>query len=236
MQCAPVTDLPGSDLFELLISRDHHGATTYTADPKPDFQLIRISEPDGKILVGVQSYHGVELVETTNKLSLLYSGQEYERFRGDMVVIQPSVTAVYYDGWLFVISPKTFESMFNMREEYEKRAKEAIEGFEEAGICLANKDKMTEWLLSHINILRGMYEVYDTGIHEQATPDQIEQMIQTYELDQRFSLDYVRQDGQIELEVGKYVHTWKLLKLLSGKYAEDGIMGTQWEIDSGQRL
>jgi hypothetical protein len=86
------------------------------------------------------------------------------------------------------------------------------------------------------DILRGMYEVYDTEIHEQATPDQIEHMIQTYELDQRFSLDYARQNGQIELEVGKYVHTWKLLKLLSGKYAEDGIMGTQWEIDSGQRL
>lgn len=236
IQCAPVADLPGSELFEILISRDHHGPTTYTADPKPDFQLIRISEPDGKVLVGVQSYRGVELVETTNKLSLLYSGQEYERFRGDMVVIQPNVTAVYYDGWLFVISPKTFESMFNMREEYEKRAKKAIEGFEEAGICLANKSKMTEWLLSHINILRGMHEVHDAEIHEQATPNQIEQMIETYELDQRFSLEYARQDGEIELEVGKYVHTWKLLKLLSGKYAEDEIMGTQWEIDSGQRL
>lgn len=236
MQCAPVSDLPASDLFEILISRDHHGTTTYTADPKPDFQLIRISEPDGKILVGVQSYRGVELVETTNKLSLMYRNQEYERFRGDMVVIQPNVTAVYYDGWLFVISPKTFESIFNMREEYEKRAKEAIEGFEQSGIRLANKEKMSEWLLSHINILRGMYEVYDTGIHEQATPDQIEQMIKAYELDQRSSLEYVRQDGQIELEVGEYVHTWKLLKLLSGKYAEDEIMGTQWEIDSGQRL
>ncbi|MFC6766679.1 Kiwa anti-phage protein KwaB-like domain-containing protein [Natrinema soli] len=236
LQCAPVSDLPNSELFRILISRDNHGSTTYTEDPKPDFQLIRISEPDGKILVGVQSYSGVKLVDTTKKLSLQYSGKEYERFKGDMLVIKPGVNAVYYDGWLFVISPKSFESMFNMREEYEKRAKEAIDGFEDAGIRFTDKEKTTDWLLGHINMLRGMYEIYDAGIHQQATPSQIETMIKNYDLDQRFSLSYVRQNGEIELDVAEYVHTWKLLKLLSGKYAEDNIMGTQWEIDSGQRL
>lgn len=236
MQCTHVKNLPASDLFKSLLKRGHDTTTTYSADPKPDFQFIRISEPDGKRLLGIQSYNSVRLVETEDSVSMLYDGKEYERFRGDILVIQPTLNAVYYDSWLFIDSPKSFEKMFNMREEYEKRAKEAINSFEDSGIQFADRNKIADWLLSHINILRGMYEIYDKDIHKEADPEQIEKMIEEYELDQRSTLDYTRRNGEIELSVDEYQHTWKLLKLLSGKYAEDEIRGNQWEIDSGQRL
>jgi hypothetical protein len=224
-----VAELPDSELFEILNSRRNHGTTKYSEDPEPAFQFIRISEPDGKVLVAVQNYSNAKLVDTTNELALWYKNEEYERFQGDLLVIRPNLNAVCYDGWVFIISPKSFESMFGMREEYKKRAQEAIKGF-------ADRETTIEWMLSHINMLRGMYEIYENGIHEKATPDKIEAMIQKYGLDTRFSLDYARQDGRIELNVDEYQHTWKLIKLLAAKYAEDDIMEEQWEIDSGQRL
>ncbi len=117
MQCVPVNNLPGSKLFKSLLRRDHDTTTTYSADPKPDFQFIRISEPDGKRLLGIQSYSSAKLVETEDNVSLLYDGKEYGRFHGNILVIRRKLNAVYYDGWLFVNSPKSFENMFKMREE-----------------------------------------------------------------------------------------------------------------------
>ena len=236
IQCVRIENLPDSELFEVLNSRDNDGTTTYSEDPEPDFQLIRISEPDGKVLIGVQNYSNAKLVDTTSELTLWYQNEEYERFQGDLLVIRPNLNAICYDGWVFIITPKSFESMFDMREEYRKRAEEAIEAFEDAGITFVDRETTIGWMLSHINMLRGMYEIYDNGIHEEATPDKIEAMIQKYDLDTRFSLDYARRNGQIELGVDEYQHTWKLIKLLAAKYAEDDIMGEQWEIDSGQRL
>jgi hypothetical protein len=236
LQCGEVTELPDSELFQLLNSRRNHRTTTYSEDPKPDFQLVRISEPDGRLLIGVQNYTGATLVDTTNELALLYKNQEYERFREDLLILRPRFNAYYYDGWVFVISPKSFESMFELRGEYERRAQEAIDGFNDAGITFAEHSKTSEWLLSHIYMLRSMNEIYENNIYEFFTPDKIEEMIQNYRLDERFSIDYTRKDGQIELAVNEYQHTWKLLKLLGGKFAEDDILGTQWEIDSGERL
>lgn len=236
IQCVRVKNLPDSELFSVLKSRRNHGTTTYSEDPEPEFQLIRISEPDGKVMIGVQNYSNAKLVDTTNELALLYRDQEYERFRGDLLVIRPNLNAVCFDGWVFIITPKSFEKMFEMREEYKKRAQEAIRGFEDAGITFADRETTIGWMLSHINMLRGMYEIYENGLHKEATPDKIESMIQKYDLDTRFSLDYARQDSQITLHVDEYQHTWKLIKLLAAKYAEDDIMGTKWEIDSGHRL
>lgn len=236
IQCAPVSDLPDTELFQLLISRENHGATTYSESPKPDFQFIRISEPDGKRLVAVQSYNDVDIVDTNRKLSLLYTNKEYEEFQGDMLVINPRINALFYDKWLFVVSPTIFESMFNMREEYKTRAKEAIRGLEDGGIQFADRETTTNWMLSNIHMLRDLYKLYDGEIYEEVTPDQIEQMVDEYRLEEMSSVSYSRRDGIIELDVDKYQHTWKLIKLLSGKYAEDEIMGTRWEIESGNRL
>lgn len=236
LQVAPVDSLPDSELSRVLISRDNHGTTTYSEQPKPNFQLLRISEPGGKILVGVQSYHDYDFVQTDEEVALWYDNTEYSKFDGDLLVLKPKLNSIYYDNWVFVDSASMFEQMFEMREEYERRAEEALEGFKDSGIIFDNQEQTNQWLQSQMNMLRGMYEIYDNQIHEKITPKKVEEFINKYDLDNRFSISYERDGGEITIGVEEYTDTWKLLKLLGAKYAEDDIMGTQWEIDAGQRL
>lgn len=236
LQIAPVDSLPDSELSQVLISRDSHGTTTYTEKPKPSFQLLRISEPGGKILVGVQSYHDYDFVQTDGEVALWYDNTEYSKFDGNLLVLKPKLNSIYYDGWVFVNSASMFEQMFEMRNEYEKRAEEALDGFQDSGIIFDNQEKTRQWLTSQMNMLRGMHEIHDNELHDKITPDKVEQLISKYELDERFSISYERNGSDIKLGVEEYTDTWKLLKLLAAKYAEDDIMGTQWEIDAGQRL
>jgi hypothetical protein len=236
LQVAPVDELPQSDLSQVLISRDNHGTTSYLEKPKPKFQMIRISEPGGKILAGVQSYHDYDFIQTDDEVAIWYNNEEYAKFDSDLLVIKPKLNSIYYDNWVFVNSPSTFEQMFEMREEYEQRAEEALDGFEESGIQFEEAEKTKDWLTSQMGMLRGMHEIHDNNIHERATPETVEQIIRKYELDERFSINYERHNGEIQLGVDEYTDTYKLLKLLAAKYAEDEIMETQWEIDSGQRL
>lgn len=236
LQMAPVDSLPESELSQTIISRENHGTTTWEEKPKPKFQLLRISEPGGKILIGVQSYHDYDFIQTDGEVAIWYDNAEYSKFNGDLLVLKPKLNSIYFDGWVFVNSPGMFEQMFEMKEEYEKRAEEVFDGFEESGVIFGNKEQTQKWLTSQMSMLRGMHEIHDNDIHQQITPDKLEQIINKYSLDERFSIDYEMDNGEIHLGVDEYPDTWKLLKLLGAKYAEDDIMETQWEIDSGQRL
>jgi hypothetical protein len=238
IECERIANLPDSDLFRLLDSRSDHGWTTYTEDPKPKFQFVRISEPRGDVLIGLKMYNDVTVVDTNKRLALTNRDQarEYRRVQDNLLILEPRFSAFCYDGWLFVIKPKPFESAFEMREEYEQRGQEVIEQFVNSGITFADHDKTTGWLLSQITMLRAMYEIYDNDIHTRLTPDLVEASIDKYDLADRYSIDYTRNGEQIELSINDYDDRWRLLKLLGGKFAEDEIMGTQWEIDAGRRL
>ncbi len=236
VQCAPKGNLPDTRLFSALVSGECDKTGSYPTDSTPNIQLIRITEPDGKTLVGVQSHHDVKLMQPNSSLGarMFYSNDEYQKFDGQVVTVKPELRAVYYDDWLFIDDASVFESIFNMEDAYREKAEEAMDALEDSGIIIT--DGTSDWLLSHINILRAMYEIYDEDIHEKASPDEIEETIEEYDLNERFSLSYDRKNGKIRINVGKYQHTWKLIKALSGKYADNAIRDIRWEIDSGRRM
>ena len=238
IECERIENLPDSELFQLLSSRRDHGLTTYSENPSPDFQFVRISEPEGRVLVGLKTYSDVTVVDTTQRLIMSDRGpaSEYRQIQNNLLVFEPRFSAFCYDGWVFVIKSKAFESAFEMREEYEQRGREVIEGFTDSGVVFANHDKTTGWLMSQLTMLRAMYEIYENNIHRRITPDMIESSIAKYDLTELYSIGYNRTGEQIELSIDEYSDTWGLLKLLGGKFAEDEILGTQWEIEAGQRL
>ncbi|KYH23704.1 hypothetical protein HAPAU_41840 [Halalkalicoccus paucihalophilus] len=238
IECEQISNLPDTELFRLLDSRSDHGWTSYSEDPKPDFQFVRISEPDGKVLVGLKTYTDVTVVDTSKRLILTNKNNatEYRRVRDNLLIFEPRFSAFCYDGWIFIVKPKPFEKVFEMREEYERCGQEVIDSLEKAGITFANPDKTTSWLMSQINMMRAMYEIYENDIHTRITPDMVESSIKKYKITDRYSIEYSRNGEQIELSIGKYEDRWRLLKLLGGKFAEDDIMNSQWEIDAGRRL
>lgn len=233
-----IENLPDSELFRLLDSRSDDGWTAYGEEPQPDFQFVRISEPDGKVLVGLKIYTDMTVVDTRKRLILTNrdDAREYRRIRDNLLIFEPRFSAFYYDGWLFVTKPKPFESVFEMREEYLQYGQEVIDEFADSGITFANQDQTTDWLLSQITMLRAMYEIHENDIHTRLTPDLVEYSFNKYDITSRYSIDYTRNGNSIEISIDDYKDRWRLLKLLGGKFAEDDILDTQWEIDAGQRL
>lgn len=232
IQHTSIDNVPDSELFDLLTTRDDYPSTKYTDGPEPNFQLIRQSDTSGNVLIGVQNYQNTTLVETTSALAFLFQGEEYERFDGEMIVVRKNLNALYFDGQLFVMTPRSFESMFDMREEYEESAHEAISKYQDSGIKFQDPDKIEGWLLSHINMLREMYEIHDSGLPDRTEPEAVISLIDDFGL----KIDYRRKNGDVHLDIDDYTQSWKLLRLLGAKYAETEEMGTRWEIDQGRRL
>lgn len=225
-------NLPNSETFDLLTTREDYESTTYTEEPSPDFQLIRISDTEGNIFIGVQNYQNATLVETTSSLAMLFSGEEYERFDGEMIIVRDNLNAVYFDGYIFVMTPRSFESMFNMRDEYQAYAESAISSYRSSGIRFQDEDKVEDWLLSHINMLREMYEIRQSGLPDRTEPEDIISLIDDFDLDVLYEVE----NGEVLLDIDEYTDSWQLLRLLGAKYAETEQMNTRWEIDEGRRL
>jgi hypothetical protein len=232
LQYTDVDSLPDTDLVELLTTRSDFPQTTYDQDPEPNFQLIRLYDNSGNVLIGVQNFQNTTLVETSSTLTMLLEGDQYQIFDGEMIIIRDNLNAIYYKGHVFVMSPKSFESMFNLRDEYEEQAQSAISDWEESGIKFQDEDQIEEWLLSHINMLREMCEIQQSGLPSRTEPSDLIQLIEDFSLD----VNYRKQNGEVFLDIDDYTDSWQLLRLLGAKYAETEQMDTRWEIDEGRRL
>lgn len=221
LQNAPVDRLPDTELFNALTDslRDYPSGK-YDKDDPPDFQLIRIS--DGrKALIGVQNHRGLKTYDETNEgLPLFYDNSVYEKFGGSILIVPEKLNAVYFDGEVFVKSPKSFEKMFEMRDEYEKQAEEVINSFQEAGIGFAEEKLTDEWLMGDIRVLRRLYEIYENGIPEYATPKKIRQLIEKYDV----SVEYETSGDELLLDVEEYHDIWALLRVMNADYAEAEII------------
>lgn len=232
IQHAKIEDLPDTELVRAL-SRDRDYPTTkYDKDDKPDFQLIKATDGT-KTFIGVQNHQSLKTYGATdNGIPLLYTNTVYSKFDGDLLIVPESLNAVYFDGDVFVMTPKSFEKMFEMRDEYEEQAKEVIEEFHSSGIRFADERIPRKWLMGDIRILRKLYAVYDNEIPKFATPDNIQEVIDKYDV----AVQYQRKNGHIELDIEQYTDIWKLLKVLNSDYAEaELIPDARLEID-GKRI
>ncbi len=158
----------------------------------------------------------------------------YTKFEGDLLIVPESLNAVYYDGHVFVRTPKSFEKMFEMREEYEQKAESVINSFEAAGIQFADKKVKEEWLAEgEIRILRKLYSVHENEIPKYATPKDISRIIDKYDV----GVTYQRKNGHIELDIDEYTDVWELLRVLNSDYAEaELIPDAKLEIESKRVL
>lgn len=219
VQCESISKFPDSELFQTLVSKKDYPNTKIDLDDKPDFQLLRVTDGD-KVLIGVQNSQSIKAYGKSDGLPVLYNNDVYTKFDGDVFIVPQSINAVCFDGLVYVFTPKSFEKMFEMRDEYERQANQVIEKFGNAGIKLANEKVRDEWLVGEIRILRKMFEVSQNEIAHHATPNKIKQVIEKYGVD----VEYTKKNGDIELEINRYQDIWELLRLLNADYAEAEII------------
>lgn len=233
LQRASGDDLPETELAQVLTEQGEYRTGRYNPDSPPDFQLIRVTD-NNKVFLGVQNHQSLRTYEPSQEgLTLFYDNEIYNKFEGELLMIPESLNAVYFDEEVFVRTPKSFESMFEMREEYEKQAEKVVSQFNEAGIGFSDDKIADEWLMGDIRVLRRMFEIQENGIPEYATPKKIKQIIDDYPI----NVDYEMDGDEISLSIDEYVDIWALLRLLNDNYAEAEIMpDTKLEIENKRIL
>lgn len=219
IECQAISSLPNSDLFQAIVSDKPYPTTKLDMENKPDFQLIRVTDGD-QVLVGIQNSQSIQVYDDSDGLSLLYDNEMYTKFDGDLFIVPQSINAICFDGMVYIRTHKSFEKLFEIREEYERQAENVIDRFNKSGITFANQRLENEWLVGDIRILRKMFEVRKNKIPKYATPDKIEEVIEKYEV----GVEYQRKNGQIELDIERYQDVWELLRLLNDDYAEAEII------------
>lgn len=231
LQHSPTDSLPDTALFNELERDTDYPSIRYDSDDPPDFQLIKVTDGE-KVLMGIQNHRSLTVFDETKKgIPLLYQESMYTKFAGDLLIVPDSINAVSYDGDVFVRSPKSFEKMFEMRDEYEERASEVFDRFDDVGIKFA-RDKLTdEWLVSDIRVLRKLYTIHENEITEHATPEEVKNLIVKYDVDVEYDFD----DDELTLDVENYFDIWKLLRVLNADYAEAEIIPARLEIQ-GKRI
>jgi len=234
IQHASEDDLPDTELFGVLTRDGNYQSTRYDKDDTPDFQLIKVSDGE-EVLIGVQNHQSLKTYDTSQSgISLMYDNNVYSKFEGDLLIVPERLNAIYFKGQVFVRTPKSFEKMFDMREEYEKKAKSVIDSFEKSGIKFLDDTVRDDWLVDgEIRILRKLYSVHDNEIPKYATPDGIGRLIEKYDVDVR----YEKKNGHIELDIEEYTDVWELLRILNLDYAEaELIPDAKMEIESKRIL
>lgn len=227
-------ELPDTDLFRALTTDPNYSPTRYDKDDRPDFQLIKISDGN-KDLIGIQNHQSLKTYDASKSgIPLMYNNTVYSKFDGDLLIIPDSLNAIYFDGHIFVRTPKSFEKMFDMREQYERKAKSVIDNFEKTGIKFSDDKVKNEWLAQgEIRILRKLYAVHDNEIPKYATPDKVGEIIDKYGV----GVNYKKKNGHIELDIDQYTDVWKLLRVLNSDYAEaELIPDAKLEIESKRIL
>lgn len=230
LQHAPIEGLPQTDVVQILAANREYPSARYDSDDPPDFQLIKITDGN-KTLIGVQNHGALKTYNASKRgIPLMYRGDVYSKFEGDLLIVPESLNAIYFDGHVYVISPKSFEKMFEMREEYKQQATRVIDLFKESGITFADDKIPEEWMKEgDIRILRKLYTIHENEIPKHATPQNIAEIIDKYDV----NVLYSKQNGTIELDIERYVDIWKLLKVLNSDYAEaELIPDARLEIDS----
>lgn len=234
IQHASSDDLPNTDLFNALTKNKSYPTTRYRKDDKPDFQLIKVSDGN-EVLIGVQNHQSLKTYDASqNGISLMYNNDVYSKFEGDLLIVPERLNAIYFRDQVFVRTPKSFEKMFDMREEYEKKAKSVLTKFEKSGIKFSDDTVKNDWLAEgEIRILRKLYSVHDNEIPKYATPNEMGRLIEKYDVD----VSYEKKNSHIELDIEEYTDVWELLRILNLDYAEaELIPDAKMEIESKRIL
>lgn len=169
IQQASESELPDTELFRALTSNRNYPSTKYDRDDPPDFQLIKTSDGN-KTMIGVQNHRALKTYDSSKSgIPLMYNNDVYSKFEGDLLIVPESLNAIYFDGHVFVRTPKSFEKMFDMREEYERKANSVISNFESSGIRFSEEKIKKNWLAEgEIRVLRKLYTVHENEIPKYA--------------------------------------------------------------------
>lgn len=231
IQYLPVEELPDTARFDYLLSDPSLEERSYEEWPNPDVQIIRIKEPGGSSLLGLQEFTNHQVVGSSKPILFSSGDEQYDVIEDSLLTIPSRVNAVYFDDYVYVYTPKAFERIYDIRGEYEEQTDHVIDTLENRDIELAD-DSIVETFKNDIRCLRRINEIKRHNIHEDLEPEAVIETVEKYDVP---VIAQERNDSLV-LDIESGSHRWKLLDLLSDSYLRSDMTENQYNAPNKDKL
>ncbi|AOW80898.1 hypothetical protein HTSR_1728 [Halodesulfurarchaeum formicicum] len=231
VQYLPVGDLPDTARFDYLLSDPSLEERSYEDWPNPDLQMIRVKEPGGTPLLGIQEFTNHQVVGSSKPILFSPGDEQYDVFEDSLLTIPSRVNVVYFDGYIYVYTPKAFERMYDIRGQYEEQTDNVIDTLESRDIKLAD-DSIADTFKNDIRCLRRINEIKRHDIHEDLEPEAIVETVEEYDV----PVIAEEQNGSLVLDIENGSQRWKLLDLLSDSYLRSEMTENQYNAPNKDKL
>lgn len=229
VQHLPIDELPDEARIDDLIENYERldlPETWYDESPPPKLQFIRVQEPGGNAIVGLQEYSRTQIVGSSRRAKFIHREQGYNMLEDEVLSIPERVHAVCYDGYVYISSPKAFERMFDLRDQYRQEVDDVFNELEDQNIRIGD-DSILESFKRDIRCLRRVHEIKRHRVHESATPDKIIDIADRYNVPVTVAQD----NGELVLNVDDLRKRWKILDLLGDNYLQSEMTENQYNAD-----
>jgi hypothetical protein len=213
IQYLPVDELPDTARFDYLLSDPSLEERSYEEWPNPDLQIIRVKEPGGTPLLGLQEFTNHQVVGSSKPILFSPGEEQYDIVEDSLLTIPSRVNAVYFDDYVYVYTPKAFERIYDIRGQYEEQTDFVIDTLESRDIQLAD-ESIVETFKNDIRCLRRINEIQRHNIHEILEPEAVVETVEKYNV----PVIAQEQNGALTLDIESGSQRWKLLDLLSDSY------------------
>ncbi|MFC7046546.1 Kiwa anti-phage protein KwaB-like domain-containing protein [Halobacteriaceae archaeon GCM10025711] len=227
VQYCPRDDFPMFDKVEELLTGSEFSDSSYE-EPRPDFQVIRLSNRRGKHLLAFRMYTNHQIIKMNRRALMVLKGKEYNKVgSGELVKLPKKIDAIYFDGIFFVFRQRNFEDSFDWVEELEEKANETFDTIEDSDVLIHNMGEFRERVFNHRTKMRKLYEVSENGITSDLDLDTAKDIIDKFGLNLTVKKNGAGEEG-IELPDGNAV--WDVIRLFNNDHLVSPVDASRFQV------
>lgn len=220
-------NFPMYDTMEELLTETEFPDSSYEK-PRPDFQVIRIRDRRGRVLLAFRQYTNRQYMGLDKKAWIFLQDNEYSKIEQEEVISLPNkIDAVYYDDVFYVFKQSNFEDIFDWVQELEDQAHEVFDTIEANDVLVHDMGEFRTRVFNHRTKMRKLYEVSQNGIVEDLDMDTAKRIIHEFDLDLTITEN---EDGEEGIEIPNGHKVWDVIRLFNNDHLVSPVDSSRFQV------
>jgi hypothetical protein len=229
------SNLPHSSELDLLFDREQFDDDDYDSTYDIEFHAFRFQLPDeDEHIIAFQNFSGKQVLSKASLGDVVLgkirnsedSTIEYEHVNRKLVALRDQVDAIAYDDTIYLFDQRRFEDMFHYHDKFQTKAQDVVSNLREGEIPITEDalDTIDNAIDMFPNAARLFYNVEELGEYKEWGESEIR------EIDNRFDtdVDFVEEDGDLQITLEEEFHVWRVLRLLNDSHLSSPISESQY--------
>lgn len=229
------SNLPHTSELNLLFDREQFDDDDYDSTYDIEFHAFRFQLPDeDKHVIAFQNFSGRQVLSKPTLGDVVLgkvrssedSTTEYKHVDQKLVALRDQVDAIAYDDTIYLFDQRRFEDMFHYHDKFQTKAQDVVSNLREGGIPITEDalDTIEDAIEMFPNAARLFYNVEELGEYKEWGESEIREIDNKFDTD----VDFVEEDGDIQITLEEEFHVWRVLRLLNDSHLSSPISESQY--------